>query len=436
MANEKSHSHKRELMNIRSNITQIAHSRNFRHGMLYTVFSFVNSGISFILLLILAKYLTPADYGSLNLFTTFVTLLNIVIALCTTSYITVSFFQKRREELQKIILIAFATTTAMLIIMASVLLLVPNFVEKSVGVPIEYLWLGLMICYFGIFNSVNLDIWRLEEKPVSYGIYSVSFAICNFILSFLLIVGLKYGWQGRVYAWFILGVIYFVVSIIFLIRRNYLVITFPSLELCKETFTYALPLLPHTASFWLKQGLDRYIINYYHDQATVGYFSFALNLAAIIGIIGTAFNATNSVYIYKKLSEGYDKVKGVLSKQTKLMTIAFLGVSISVGICAFCLIHFFLPRYEDSIQYIVPLCLGGFFQCVYLLWVNYLFYYKKTRVLMHITLSTAIIQVVLSIWLTPYSPLYTAVISMAITAITMYIVKINSIKLLKINAII
>lgn len=414
------------IMSIRSNIHQITHSRNFRHGILYTVFSFVNSGISFILLLILAKYLTPADYGSLNLFTIFVTLLNIIIALCTTSYITVAFFQKKREELQKIIFIAFATTTVMLIIMACALLLIPNFVEKSVGVPIEYLWLGLMICYFGVFNNVNLDIWRLEEKPVTYGIYSVSFAVCNFILSFWLIVGLKYGWQGRVYAWYILGVLYFVVSLIFLVKRKYLVVSIPSLCLIKETYAYSLPLLPHTASFWLKQGLDRYIINYFHDQAVVGYFSFALNLAAIIGIVGTAFNATNSVFIYKKLSEGYEKAKGVLSKQTKLMTIVFLGVSLTVGIFAFCLIHFFFPQYEAGIQYIIPLCLAGFFQCIYLLWVNYLFFYNRTKELMYTTVSTAILQIVLSLWLTRYSPLYTAYISMAITALTMLVVRYKS----------
>lgn len=413
-------------MNIRANINQITHSQNFRHGMLYTVFSFVNSGIGFILLLILAKYLTPADYGSLNLFTTFVTLLNIVIALCTTAYITVSFFQKSKETLRQIILIAFGTTTGMLVLITMIMLLFPSFVERSVGVPIEYLWLGVMICYFGVFNSVNLDIWRLEEKPVTYGIYGVSFAVCNFILSFWLIVGLKYGWQGRVYAWFLLAVLYFVISIVFLIKRRYLVLSRPSLVLVKETFIYALPLLPHTASFWLKQGLDRYIINYFHDQATVGYFSFAMNLAAIITMIGTAFNSTNSVYIYKKLAEGYAKVRGVLSKQTKIMTLVFLLVSAGVGLFAFGLIHFFIPRYEGSIPYILPLCLGTFFQCIYLLWVNYLFYYKKTRQLMHITLSTAILQVLLSLWLTPYSPLYTAYISMSITMLTATLVYVYS----------
>ena len=409
-------------MEIKLQISRIIHNKNFRHGTLYTVFSFINSGMSFILVLILAKYLTPYDYGHLNLFNTFVTLFNIIITLCTTSYISVSFFQKNMEDLRKIILIALGSTTFMLVLISLLMLVGEGFMEKSVGVPIRYLWMGLLICYFQVFNTLNLDIWRLEEKPKSYGMYSVSFAVCNFILTFWLIVGMKFGWEGRVYSWFLLGIIYFLISIIFLIKRRYLVFTTPSSSLVRETFLYALPLLPHTASFWLKQGLDRYIINFFHDQGAVGYFSFAMNMAAIINIVGTAFNATNSVFIFKTLAEGYEKVKELLQRQTKLMTIAFFIISVFVAIFALGLIQWGLPKYTESLQYILPLCIGGFFQCIYLLWVNYLFFYKKTKQLMYITFLTALIQVVLSVWLTRYSVLYTAYISMTITGITMVLV--------------
>ena len=407
-------------------VSGLIHNKNVRQGILYTVFSFINSGISFVLLLILAKYLTPGDYGYLNLFTTFVTLINIVISLCSVSYISVCFFQKPREQLNQVIVIALSTTTIMLFILAGLLLVTPGIAEQIVGVPIRYLWLGLLICYFQVYNTLNLDIWRLEEKPLQYGIYGVTFAICNFILTFWLIVGLHYNWTGRVFAWTGLSIIYFIISIIFLIKRRYLSISKPQLSLVKETFIYALPLIPHTASFWLKQGLDRYIINYFHNQTAVGYFSFAMNLAAIITIVGSAFNSTNSVYIYKKLADGYGNAKNVLQKQTRIMTFVFMLVSVIVMIFATSLIHFFIPRYKNSLPYILPLCLGAFFQCIYLLWVNYLFYYKKTRQLMHITISTAFIQVILSLLLTPYSPTYTAYISMGITAITMICVYYGS----------
>lgn len=415
-------------MNIKFHISRIIQSKNIKHGMLYTMFSFVNSGISFILLLILARFLTPYDYGQLNLFTTFVTLVNIIITLCTTSYISVSFFQKSKEKVKQIILIALGTTTVMLMIISLTLLLIPGFIEKSIGVPIKYLWLGILICYFQVFNSINLEIWRLEEKPISYGIYSVSFAICNFILTFWLIVGLKFGWEGRVYASWLLGILYFLISILFLIKRRYLVITKPSISLIKETFGYAIPLLPHTSFYWLKQGLDRYIINFFHDQTVVGYFSFAMNLAAIIGIVGTAFNATNSVYIYKKLAEGYRNNRDNLHKQIRVMTVVFLVISIGVIFFAFGLIYWVLPKYSGSGKYIIPLCMASFGQCIYLLWVNFLFFYKKTKRLMLITVTTASLQVILSLWLTRYTSIYTAYIAMFIsfiTALSVYITTKN-----------
>lgn len=413
-------------MDIRNLINQITHSQNFKHGILYTGFSFANNGISFILLLILAHYLLPSDYGSLNLFNTFVTLLNIIISLCTTAYVSVAYFQVDKITLRKIIIVGLGTTTMVLLLLSILLSFGVSFVEQIVGIDIQYLWLGLFICYFQVFTNMNLEIWRLEEKPISYGLFSMSMAILNFGLTLWLIVGIHMNWEGRVYSQWLVATIFFIISIIFLIKRRYLILTKPTLAIFKDTYLYALPLIPHMVSFWLRQGMDRYIINYFHDQAAVGYFSFAMNLAAIITMVGNAFNSTNSVYIYKKLAEGYAQARGVLSKQTKIMTAVFLAVSIAVGLFAFGLIHFFIPRYEGSIRYILPLCFGGFFQCIYLLWVNYLFYYKKTRQLMHITLSTALLQVLLSLWLTPYSPLFTAYISMAITLLTMILVIFRS----------
>ena len=248
-------------MRVRASIREILGSQNFKHGVLYTLFSFINSGFSFVLLLILAKFLSPFDYGQLNLFTTFVTLVNIVISLCTVSYVGVSFFRKDYESLRQVILIALGTTTLMLVVFSIIIVLFPSYIEHAIGVPIKFLRLGLLIWYFQVVNSLNLDIWRLEEKPVRYGLYSVSFAVCNFILSFWLIVGMKMGWEGRVYAWWILGVLYFFISLIFLVKRKYLIFYKPRLSLVKETLIYGIPLIPHTVSFWLKQGLDRYIIN-------------------------------------------------------------------------------------------------------------------------------------------------------------------------------
>ena len=62
---------------------------------------------------------------------------------------------------------------------------------------------------------------------------------------------------------------------------------------------WGIPLIPHSASNFFRQGCDRYIINAYYDISEVGLFSFALTLCNIIIMVGVGFNQVNSVNIYK-----------------------------------------------------------------------------------------------------------------------------------------
>lgn len=412
-------------------IYSLLQNKNFKHGILYTLFSFFNNGISFILLLILAKFLNPSGYGYLNLFNTFVTLLSIIISLSSVSYISRSFFLKSRDEINHIIFVVLLITTTMLMLCSLVLISLPETTEKIIGIKIEFLWFGLLICYFQIYNNVNLDLWRLEEKPITYGLYGVSYAIGNFILTFLYIVAFKYGWEGRVYAWVIISAIYFIITIIFLIKRKYLIISKPSWNVTKQILFFSLPLIPHSLSYWLKQGCDRFIINYYWDASEVGLFSFAMNFASVINIFGTAFNSSNSVYIYKNLSSDYNNVKYKLKKQTRGMTLIFFIITILIIAVTSLIIPIVLPDYAYCIRYLTPLCIGAFFQCIYLLWVNYLFFYKKTIGLMFITFSTCMFQIIFSLILTKYGVIYTSYLSMVISCVTMTAVIVYAKKILK-----
>ena len=398
------------------------HNSNLKNGALYTLFSFLNNGINFVMILILAGYLLPDEYGSLNLFNTFVTLLSIVISLCTASYITVSFFQVSRRQLQQIIFLVILTATGVLATISGILAINPAFFHRGIGIGIEYLWAGLLICYSQVFVNMNLDIWRLEEKPVCYGLFSLSMTALNVLCTFYLIIALHCGWTGRIYAQLTTTLLFAVISVTTLVRRGYIRPVAITWNRYKETLLFALPLIPHIASFWIKQGLDRYIINDQHGTASVGIYSVAMNFASIMMIAGQAFNSSNSVYIYKQLANGYRQAKSSLEKQTRLMTWLFLAGTIATLCCARLIISTILPQYSGSIRYLIPLCGGAFFQCLYLLHVNYLFFYNRTRQLMYITLSTSLLQAALSLWLTRYDILYTAYISMGSYALTMLLI--------------
>ncbi|WP_082211694.1 lipopolysaccharide biosynthesis protein [Parabacteroides timonensis] len=405
----------------------------FKNGILFTMFSFLNSGINFLLLIILANFISPLEYGELNLFNTFVTLLSMLISLNTTGIISVEFFKTSKQQFRKILNGVLLLSTGTLCFFTFLLLIFSHFLKLAVGLSVEYQWLALLICYLQVFSSINLDIWRLEEKPVSYGLYSVSTVLLNFILTLVLVISFQQGWLGRLYAQVGVGIVFFFISIIFLIKRGYLKRIWPDKRSIKDALHFGLPLIPHSTSTWIRQGLDRYIINYFFVTSDVGLFSFAYNFANVIQIVGFAFNATNSVFIYKNLAQNNTDTRDRLWKQTKVMLIFFFLLAILICLGTSVFIPILVPNYAGSIPYLFPLCMAAMFQCIYYLFVNYLFYYKKTKGLMFITFFMSILHFLLSLLLTRYSIMYTAYITMVINFLIAFLVFLYSRRIYKLR---
>lgn len=408
-------------------LLSICRNSTIRNGALFSFFSFLNSGISFLLLIIIAKFITPEGYGKLNIFNTTVMLLGFLIHLNTQGVISINFFSKSRIEFSRTINAVFLITIVCLFLYGILLVVLGDYLTRYLDIPVSLLLIALFICFFQLFSNVNLDLWRLEEKPVLYGLYSSSNVIGNFILTLILIIGWDCGWLGRVYSHFFIASIFLVLSVFFMIRRGYLVAILPSANEIKDALSFGVPLIPHSTSFWLRQGLDRYIINACYNTSLVGLFSFSYNFANIIQIIGTAFNATNSVFIYKNLSKedgSSNDVRMKLKKQTKWMMIFYIGITAAICIMSSLFIVLFFPQYIGSLDFIIPQCLGAMCQCFYLLFVNYLFFYKKTKKLMYITTGFSVLHAVLSLVLTQYSIYYTVYIgflSNFLIAVSVYV---------------
>ena len=64
-----------------------------KNSLLFSAFSFLNSGLNFLLLLMLANYLTAEDYGQLNMYNILLTFLGFVIPLNCNSYISVVYYR-------------------------------------------------------------------------------------------------------------------------------------------------------------------------------------------------------------------------------------------------------------------------------------------------------------------------------------------------------
>ena len=399
-------------------------NKTYVNGSLFSLYSFVGKSVSFLILILMANYISPDEYGYLNLFTTVISFVTIFIALATNGYFSISFFKKTEVEFKKDFTSIYLMGIATFFFFSLIVWVGGSWMSSLLQLSSKLLLIAVAISFFTFSFLLQQDYLRVRERVKEYGVYNILNALFNLSLTWFFIINLQQGWMGRVNAQMLCAVVFGIISIAFFFRHKLFKLQFDG-NRYKTILLWGLPMIPHQATGWLRQGLDRYIINYYYAVYEVGIFSFALNISNVIEMIGSAFNATNSVTLFQILSDrnmcNQEKLK-YLNKQTKNISLIYLMASIGIVIFVTPFVYYVLPQYRESIPYIWIISVCGFLKCIYFLYCNYLFFYDKTKHLMYITFGTSLLHLFLSIMLTRYSLYCTAIIYTLVMAITTLLV--------------
>ncbi len=417
---------------MKSLFRALIQSKLFKDSFLFSTFSFLNSGLNFVLLIVLARFLSVEGYGNLNLYSIFITLVGFIITLNTNGYLSVVFFNKGREYINQVINIVIFISIAVTLFLFIIFVLFDPL-SNLIGLRGFLLYISLLICLFQSITSLFLDLLRLEDSVKMYGIVSVLQVFFNVALTIIFIIILQIGWESRVYAQFLVSILFFSNSLILLYKRGYLNCFKISRDILLRALSFGLPLIPHAISSWIRQGFDRYVINNVYDIGVVGIYSLSFNIANIIHLVGYAFNSANSIYIYKLLAQNKDESAVKLSRLTNGMIVFFVLLTIIVCFASYYFIPILFPQYFISLSTLLPLCISSMFQCLYYLFVNYIFYFQKTKILMYITFSVSLTHLLLSIWLTKYSVTFVALINLVSNAIILMLVYYYSQRLYKLK---
>lgn len=407
---------------------------SLKDGMLFSLFSFINRGFSFLLLLILANYIAPAEYGYLGLFATVLMVIGFFMAMSTEGYMSVAFFKDGELGIKRTYSFILYLSILMALLFGIILLCIGERLSQMLELSRTVLALTIATAFFTVFTNVNLDYLRLKEQIKPYGLLSCGNALMNFVLSILLVKYCGFGWIGRVWAQLWCYLLFGVGAILFFCRKK-MVVKVPC-KYCKGILFWGLPLIPHLAANFFRQGCDRYIVNYYHTIEAVGLFSFALNLTNVIVMVGAGFNQSNSVLIYKILG---DKEMTGIDKKIKINEIIKNNILIYVVLTFFIiggmdlLVPFLLPKYTGSLVYFNILGMYGLLQCLYFIYSNFLFFYNKTKEIMYITFCSSLFHLSLSLLLTRYSLLFTCIVYAVSQFVIIYVLRRYSIKILNIN---
>ena len=381
-------------------ISEIFKSTLLKSSLIYTFCDAINKAVPFLILPLLSYYLVPSDYGIITNFNVLLSIVSIFIMLGVDSAIAINYYKLDQRDLSRYIfnalLIVFFTTGLMIIFF----LIFENYIYTFVKIPTTYLFILILMALAICISAINLSLWRLEEKPLKFGVYEIIQSVINIGASLIFVIGYNMGWVGRVNGMIIAILSFGFISLILLYRRGYLKFNFDKIYL-KDLVLFGLPLIPHTLSFWVRSGIDRIYITKLIDESATGLYATGFQFGVLVSFLTLSFNNAFSPYLFKSLS--VTDSNQLFQNKVKLVKITYYGIALLIIICIFftvgsnfILTHFFSEQYLKAKDFVFWAVLSQTFQGMYLLFVNYIFFVKRTKALASITFICACLQLVLS----------------------------------------
>lgn len=362
----------------------------------YTITSIINSSIPFLLMPILTRYLTPTDYGIVSMFGVLISFVSPFTGLSIHGAISRQYYDREKVDMPVYI------TNCLLILLTSTLIVGTIFyffaesVSRIVSFPMQWMWSVVLVSAAQFINRINLTLWQVQVKPISYGVYQISQTLLNLGLSLLFVVVYNMNWQGRIQAQVLSYTSYAILGL-YILYRNGWIKNKVNKDYIGSALRYGIPLVPHSLGIIIMTMTDKIFITNMVGVNSTGLYTVGLQIAMPISLLYTAFNNAYTPWLFEKLTSNRDDYKYKIVRLTYLYFIIIIVLSLALTIIAPWLLSFFVGKeFSGSGIFIFWLAMANSFTGMYLMVTNYVFYVKKTAMIAWITFFTAIANIVLN----------------------------------------
>lgn len=382
--------------------------------------------VAFILIPIYTTFLTPSQYGFVDLVITYVALLAPLLSI-QLERAAFRFLIDARSDTAKakqIISQSLAIAVVTLFMAAIVYAIVTFFID------IPYAALIAVVVVATVFSNIFLQIARGLGYATQYAAASGIAAASTLGAIIWLVIFEGSGITGVFIALTLASV---VPTLYLLLRlRLYRYITLPArdMRLSRELIGYAWPLIPNSISWWLIKASDRTLISIILGVAANGIYAvvnrYTLVFHALYAVFEMSWQESASMHINSKDRKDRDAFfSAVYSNSFKLF--GSLGLLI---IAATPLIFPYLvgEEFQEAYTYIPILLLAAFFNAVVSLYGTIYIAKKMTRQVLHTSLGAAGMSIGLNILLLPHIGLFAPALAATISFFSMAIFRHYDVK--------
>lgn len=360
---------------------------------IYTLTNMFNAAIPFFLLPVFTRYLSTEDYGITSMFTVLVGFIMPFIGFNIQGAVSRNYFEKETIDFSKYVYNCFLILVGSSVFVLILILVFAEELTMISGIPSNWLMSVWLIAIFQFINQIRLAILQATNRVKEYAFFQVGQAIMNASFAIIFIVVLSNNWQGTVKAQLISGGIFSLISLYYLYKQGYLSFGINK-NYIKNALKFGVPLIPHTIGAVLISMTDRLFITNMVGTSATGIYTVGFQLGMVISLFTDSFNKAWVPYFYGKLKEDSQSTKQNIVKQTYLYYAALsIIVIVFILMIPFITTIFLGPKFQEASSYAVWIVCGFYFNGLYKMMTNYIFFMSKTIYLSIMTFITAILNI-------------------------------------------
>ena len=260
----------------------------FCQSFIYGLGAMVSPIVSFLMLPLYTKFLTPEDYGVLALTGIVSVVISSVAGLGIRSGLIRIYYaydgkDDRDAVVSSSLVFSLLSSAVICAVIYSSAPYTAGFLLMSEN-STEYFRLVIITAFFGVTSVNMLDALRAEEKAKSYVTVSLVMLVLTLLLNYYFVACLGRGVRGILEV----GVIGNIVSCLLLtplvLKRKKMKISVPIL---KEVLQFGLPFVPSLIIDIILSVSDRYFLGHYCSLREVGIYSLGYRIASVVSMLIT-----------------------------------------------------------------------------------------------------------------------------------------------------
>ncbi len=365
-----------------------------KSGIWYTVCNFLLRCIGFITTPIFTRLLTQEDFGAYNNYTSWVSILTILVTLDLGATLISAKFDYK-EKFDEYVLSVLALSSLSCVIWFAVAHVFADRVMNLLGMDMFYI--NCLLIYLFFYSAVNLfqirERYLFAYKGTVFS--SIFITVGTAFLSVVLVLTMENRLTGRIIGSIVPTILLGAILYVYFIRKGKRI----DVRCWKYALPICLPYIPHLLSLTLLNSMDRVMITRICGKRDNALYSLAYNCGTIVTLLMTSLNGAFSPWLGEQLhAKAYDRIRRISKKYILIFCYLAAGVML---LAPEVLLVLGGKAYLPAKYVMPPVAMGCVCQFLYTLFVNVEQFEKKTIGMAFASCAAAAVNYVLNALLIP-----------------------------------